>query len=93
MEKEKVFYTMLDKIIWEEWDPIGINFSLDARNEYYGYLPQIFEEALKSNNEIEIANLLFSIEKNRMGLDGNYERCLTVSKEILDTKNKLFKKG
>lgn len=80
---EKELYTLIDKILWEQWDPIGINVDNNARNEYHGYIPLIFQKVLQNKSENEIANSLYEIEKNRMGLDGNYENCLRVAKSIL----------
>ncbi len=85
--KEKEFYKLIDKILWEVWDPIGINTNPDIRNEYYGYVPLIFQKALEVDNEIELAKVLFFIETERMELDGNFEKCLVVSKEILKVKS------
>ena len=90
-KKEKVFYNFIDKIFWEQWDPVGINKDIKARNEYYGYIPIVFSEALKHENENHIASLLFSIEKDRMGLEGNYEKCLIVAKKILNEKLEIFR--
>ena len=87
--RKNKFYSSIDKIVWEKWDPIGINNNLNIRNEYYGYIPIIFEKALNSNDEKELANVLFSIETDRIGLDGNYEKCLMISKEILKEKGKV----
>lgn len=87
--KEKLFYASIDKIIWETWDPIDINTESNARNEYFGYIPMIFEKALKCDDDEELAKFLFMIETQRMELDGNYEKCKLVSKAILSLKNKI----
>ena len=87
--KEKEFYNLIDKILWEIWDPIGINTNANIRNEYFGYVPLIFQKALTANNEEELAKTLFLIETERMGLDGNFEKCFLVSKEILNVKLQL----
>ena len=47
---EKSLYAKIDKILWEKWDPIGINNISEIRNEYYGYIPIIFN-AVKQTNE------------------------------------------
>lgn len=47
MDSQEILYKQIDEIIWNDWDPIGVNDYPEARDEYYGYLPQIFE--LKNN--------------------------------------------
>ena len=33
-------YNAIDRILWKEWDPIGIYDAKEAaRDEYYAYLP------------------------------------------------------
>jgi hypothetical protein len=81
--KVKEYYNLIDKILWEDWDPIGINTNANIRNEYYGYVPLIFQKTLEVDDEVELAKLLFSIEINRIGLDGNFKKCLVVAKKIL----------
>jgi hypothetical protein len=84
--KQTEYYKFIDKIAWEDWDPIGLNKYEDARNEYYGYLPSILSKALNTNNYIELADFLFFIETERIGLDGNLNKCIDVAKKILDFK-------
>ena len=42
--EETKLYKSIDEILWNDWDPIGVNdFGDDARDEYYGYLPQVYQ--------------------------------------------------
>jgi hypothetical protein len=45
--KEFLIYKKIDEILWQDWDPIGINDMSDARDEYDGYVSQLFN--LKKN--------------------------------------------
>lgn len=82
-ENEKIIYRRIDELLWSNWDPIGINDTPEARNEYQSYLPEIF--ALKINNagRDKIANSLYKIETNNMGLDGNIIYCQEIADKIL----------
>lgn len=40
--EEKNLYSKIDEVIHYLWDPIGISYVPEARNEYYSYLPEIF---------------------------------------------------
>ncbi len=35
-------YKAINEILWNDWNPIGINDSA-PRNEYYGFIPELFE--------------------------------------------------
>jgi hypothetical protein len=82
--KSKILYAKIDQILWENWDPIGINDETAASGEYETYVPKLY--ALKSNDaDIEtITNHLLKIEIKRMGLAGDIENCRKVALEILN---------
>lgn len=39
--KTKRLFEAVDLILWEDWDPIGVNDIPAARNEYSSYVPSI----------------------------------------------------
>ena len=65
------------------WDPIGISDIPEARDEYYGYLPQVFSLVKNSSSVEEIAEYLSDVEKNRMELITNHKRNLELAELIL----------
>lgn len=80
---ETEIYKRIDEILWEEWDPIGVNEYREARDEYSSYLHGVAE--LKSSNagsEI-IAHHLLSIEIDPIGLSGNLANCRRVAELIV----------
>jgi hypothetical protein len=76
-------YNWIDKVIWEDWDPIGVNEFPEARDEYYSYLPEILRLIEANGGATEIATYLNSIAVGHMGLNGNYGHCLEVAEKIL----------
>jgi len=80
----KRLYRAIDEILWNEWDPIGVNDFIDARDEYYGYIPHIYSLRVKGANKETLATHLFKIETERMGLLGNLERCKQIADRILN---------
>ncbi len=49
-------YRGIDDILWCDWDPIDVSRFNDApRDEYQGYLPQVFQLALRAAPATEIA--------------------------------------
>jgi hypothetical protein len=80
---QKRIYSAIDKILWLEWDPIGINDSA-PRNEYYGYIPSIFNLKISGADKEIIASTLFEIETLKIGVVGNMDRCRDVADKIFN---------
>ncbi len=81
---KKNLYNAIDQITWTEWDPIGVNEYQEARDEYYSYLPQILRLLLSGSSRTTIADFLFGIERQNMGLTGNYDKCLAVADMLIE---------
>jgi hypothetical protein len=79
-------YRAIDEILWREWDPIGMFGIEEARNEYHGYLPQVYRLAL-AGDRAEIADYLFSAATEQMGLTTQRTQHLAVADKILAAKN------
>ena len=77
-------YKEIDKILWQKWDPIGINDCDEARDEYYSYLPGIFKLKAEQADQETLAQYLFKLETENMGLGGNLENCRLVAELILE---------
>lgn len=83
--KHKELYLAIDEILWNDWDPIGVNDSA-PRDEYQGYIPDIFNLKLKGADRETIAKKLYEIETDRIGVSGNIEHCRTVAGKIIELK-------
>ncbi len=81
--KWKKLYQEIDEILWNDWDPIGVN-DIAPRDEYQSYTPIIFSLKRKGVNEEEIAKELYEIEKETIGLAGNLENCRIVARKIIE---------
>lgn len=82
-DKSTQLYTFIDELLWQEWDPIGINHYLEARDEYSSYVFQVFRLVVYGASAEEIAQKLLSIEQERMGLSGNIVKNLGVAKKVI----------
>ena len=72
----------IDKILWEDWDPIGIN-DVAPRDEYRSYVPQILNLTnMSEKSGIEIADRLYHIETEVIGVSGNKEQCGKIAEKI-----------
>jgi hypothetical protein len=82
-------YRRVDEILWKDWDPIGVSGFPEARDEYYSYLPNAFRLTLEGSGKSKIAEYLFSIEAERMGLPGNKQKCMRIAGMLLKAKDDL----
>ncbi|HEY0667388.1 MAG TPA: hypothetical protein VGD22_04375 [Sphingobacteriaceae bacterium] len=72
----------MDDILWLDWDPIGVNEYEEARDEYYSYLPEVFRLKIENAEKETIAQYLYRIETQNMGLFGDIENCRRVADKI-----------
>ncbi len=80
--KYKELYQKVDDMLWHDWDPLGVN-EIAPRDEYQDYTPTIFN-LVKNNVDSEIiAQKLFELETQKMGLFGNIHHCRQVAQKIL----------
>jgi hypothetical protein len=80
--KDFLLYKKIDDILWFDWDPIGIN-GLAPRDEYLGYVPEVFGLVKAKVDRQEIANLLYKLGTKNMGMGRTIENCLTIADKIL----------
>lgn len=70
--------------MWKEWDPIGIDDSDNARDEYQAYVPTIFKLKISNTNQETIGLKLNEYATNYMGLTANLKHCNEIAKKVLD---------
>ena len=59
----------VDRILWEVWDPIGVNKFPNARGEYRMYVNGVFELLASGASGESITQHLVRITTDRMELD------------------------
>lgn len=55
-------------VLWEQWDPIGVNDEPKAFGEYNGYANSIYDLLMRGAADDEIAQQLHTYETVNMGL-------------------------
>jgi hypothetical protein len=80
--KDFLLYKKIDDIIWFDWDPIGVK-DIAPRDEYQSYVPEIFRLVKSNADSQQIANRLFKLETENMGMSGTLEKCLIIADKIL----------
>ena len=83
-DRLKHAFNQIAEILWNDWDPIGVNGISAARDEYHSYVWKVVDFKLKGVDSDVIAQYLFQIETGHMGLTGNLENCRRVSQIIMN---------
>ncbi len=84
-EEPTNLYEAIDLILWNDWDPIGIN-DIAPRDEYQGYTPTIFRLKTSGADKEAIAKTLHEIETVTIGVVGDIEHCRQVAVKIISLK-------
>lgn len=82
-EKEKLFYEYVDQVLWEDWDPIGINDAA-PRDEYSGYVPKIHQLLLEGVMRNEIAEQLYRFQTEQIEIFEGKEHCDKIAIKLVD---------
>lgn len=78
-ETDATFSKGVDRILWEIWDPIGVNDHPGARDEYADYVPVIANLLRRDASDAEFLAFLQTTERQTMGLRGsNREHLMAV---------------
>lgn len=63
----------VSRILWEEWDPIGVNQFEVGRDEYDCYVPGICELLRTGTDALKLATRLQQLATVSMGMDNSTE--------------------
>lgn len=83
--KDFLLYKKIDDILWFDWNPVGINDDA-PRDDYQGYVLEIFGLVKAKADRHEIAKRLHKLETENMGMSVTIENCLTIADKILSDK-------
>jgi hypothetical protein len=62
---------VIDSVLLNNWDPIGVQAEPDARDEYESYALLIYGELLQGSTDDAISDMLEEIRTQQMGLPPN----------------------
>jgi hypothetical protein len=75
---------IVDLILWEHWDPIGVNDNPVARDEYSGYVPSAVRLLQDDADPSRLSEHLHSLERADMGIETHLDHRKAVAKKLLD---------
>jgi len=98
---ETALLRAVDEVLFYVWDPIGINDDPTVRDEYYSYVPQVFEylraDLPESEIREQIMKYLTHVGENLIGYPGNKEatidRLLWIKDHLASSQYEGFKFG
>ncbi len=72
----------IDRILLEEWDPIGVGDFAEAFDEYSSYAPTLARWAIRGNVN-SVADQLAAIQSERMGITPDAVRDRVVADRLV----------
>ena len=77
-------YKRCDEVLHFLWDPVGVSGHPSSRDEYYGYIPAIFELVKNDAAAEDIVHALNNLESDQMGLRPNKDNACNVANILLE---------
>jgi hypothetical protein len=74
---------IIERILWEDWDPIGINVIVTAKDEYDSYAPKVYKLLQEGKSAEEVAEYLSYVDGELIGNTPNESRNLEVAKKLI----------
>ena len=74
----------VDLILWQYWDPIGVNDNPVARDEYSSYVPKVVRLLQDGADALKLAQHLHSLGRANMGIESYSDHCSSVAQRLLD---------
>jgi len=88
--EEAELYRRCDEILHYIWDPCSVGGSAYARDEYWSYLPHVFQLVRGGAEPGEIADYLAEVQTEAMGLPpADRERLVFIAGRMLEWRDKL----
>ena len=82
LAKYKALVPVVHRILLEKWDPIGVNESPEAQDEYDSYIPGVIALLIKDKPASEIAEHLGGIAIDSIGLGRSPTREMEVARAL-----------
>lgn len=89
LDRAKRYHNAIKQILFEDWDPIGVNAVPEAQDEYDSYVRGIYHRLIHRVPKHELFDYLWEVENNHMGLYGNRARTETVVEKLVRLNEKI----
>jgi len=78
----RAMHQKINRVLQNEWDPIGVADVPEAQDEYESYVPQIYAMLIRGRPVREIFDYLWRAETQHMGLCGNQQRTMHIAETL-----------
>jgi hypothetical protein len=85
-------YRRVDEVLHYRWDPCGVSDEPLARDEYHSYPPAVFAMVKEGADALAIAEHLAAIQRDRMGMTGEFEALLPIAEHLVTLRSQVFGK-
>jgi len=92
--KNEDMFLIVNNILLNEWDPIGVNSNPNLHDEYEHYVMPIINQLMTGITTEGLADFLYKIVEEDIGMLGNFNTCYKVAdilKKVVDDKIDLEK--
>ena len=89
---DKNYYSALDDLLYDEWDPLGVNDSA-PRDEYSSYAYPLYHLSRTGCSEVEIVGYLNQVSLKWFGREPNLDLNSRVAKRVLEIWKDHFEKS
>lgn len=74
-------YEALDRLLFRQWDPIGVYDADGPDDEYRAYLPRFWELVRTGATDAEVIQYLAEIERDRITVETSDEHRLDIARK------------
>ena len=83
LKRAKELQWAVAELLHREWDPIGVQDIPEAQDEYHAYVGPVCSRLIRHAPAREIAEYLWWVKTDQMGLPGNHPRTLAVADQLV----------
>ena len=91
-DRAKTYHNLIKKVLLHEWDPIGVSDIPEAQDEYDSYVGGVYKRLISRTKENDLFEYLWNIETDHMGLTGDRQHTMNITKKLLDLVNEIENK-
>lgn len=84
LRRAQELHDAIRKILLHDWDPIGVQDIIEAQDEYDSYVPTIYGMLIHRKPVNEVADYLYWLESEHMGLLSDRQNLMVIAKKLAD---------
>ena len=86
-ERARTLHYRIKRVLFRDWDPIGIQEIPEAQDEYDSYVPAIYSMLIARKSINEVFEYLLWLETEHMGLTADRQQTRSIAEKLVDLNN------